>query len=125
MPDWSTVLTVVGSLIVAFFAYKGVRYAAQQSTRAAARTADVTSRQVDVSEWEAILKALREEVARLSVRLGKVEEELKTSRENTHQLLAYTRSLIAILYRIAPQQPIPTPPTAFVDELMYITDTER
>jgi hypothetical protein len=126
MPEWlPATLTVIGSVIVAVLAFVGGRYAARQSARAAARTAQVASRQVDVSEWQAILTALREEVARLSLRLDHLEQERKTNRENTHQLLAFARSLIAILYRLAPDHPIPTPPAAFVDELSYITERQE
>jgi len=120
-----TILTVAGSVVGTLLTVLGVRYVARQSAKAAERTSDVESRKVDVGEWQAILTALREEVARLSVRLSAVEQELSTSRENTHQLLAFTRSLIAIIYRLAPEHPIPTPPAAFVDELSYITEGHR
>ena len=123
MPSWfAPVMQALGIIVVAFVSVQGTRFAARLSARAAARTAEVQSRQVDVSEWEAILKALREEVDRLGVRLGNVEQQLRTSHENTRQLLAFTRSLIAIIYRIAPDHPIPTPPDPFVDELAYMTE---
>jgi len=123
VPSWfAPVMQALGIIVVAFVSVQGTRFAARLSARAAARTAEVQSRQVDVSEWEAILKALREEVDRLGVRLGNVEQQLRTSHENTRQLLAFTRSLIAIIYRIAPDHPIPTPPDPFVDELAYMTE---
>jgi len=120
-----TILTVAGSVVGTLLTVLGVRYVARQSTKAAARTADVQSRQVDVGEWQAILTALREEVARLGLRVDYLEKARQTDRENTHQLLAFTRSLIAIIYRLAPEHPIPTPPAAFVDELSYITEGHR
>ena len=123
MPSWfAPLMTTIGVVLVAVISVQGTRFAARLTARAAARTVEVQSRQVNVSEWEAILKALREEVDRLGVRLGNVEQQLKTSHENTRQLLAFTRSLIAIIYRIAPDHPIPTPPDPFVDELAYMTE---
>lgn len=127
MPDWLTsgpVLSVLGMLLVALLTFAGTRYAARSSARAAARTADVASRQVDVGEWQAIVEALRAEVARLAERVDHLEKERRDERGDTRQLLAFARSLIAILYRLAPDHPLPAPPAAFVDELAYIT-TER
>lgn len=117
-----TVLTVLGSIIAAVLVFLGGRYAARQSAKAAGRTADVANRQVDIDEWQKILTALREEVDRLAKRVGALEEERQKDRENTHQLLSFARSLIAIIYRLAPDHPIPTPPAAFVDELSYMTE---
>ena len=51
-----------------------------------------------------------------------LEQERKADRENTRQLLAFTRALLGILHRVAPDHPIPTPPAAFVDELSYMTE---
>lgn len=123
MPEWlPALLTVLGAVLTGWLAFLGGRYAARLSARAQARTAQVASRQVDVSEWQAILTALREEVARLALRVDHLEQERKADRENTRQLLAFTRALLGILHRVAPDQPIPTSPAAFVDELSYMTE---
>lgn len=132
MPDWlQPALGPLGLLIGAVITFFGVRYSARSASRAAAKTADVASRQVDVGEWQAIVEALRAEVGRLTdlagsltERVGRLEDERRDERADTRQLLAFARGLIAIVYRLAPEHPIPTPPAAFVDELAYIT-TER
>ncbi|OII27564.1 hypothetical protein [Frigoribacterium sp. MCBA15_019] len=126
MPDWlQPALGPIGLLLGAVVTFFGVRYTARSSARAAARTADVASRQVDVDEWQAILAALREEIRDLRQRVGHLEEQRDTDRANIRQLLAFARGLIAIVYRLAPDHPIPTPPSAFVDELAYITERPR
>lgn len=126
MPDWLPVaLPIVGMVFVALITFFGTRYAARQSARAAERTAATSSRQVDVGEWQAIVEALRAEVERLGTRVQHLEDSQRVDRADTRQLLAFARSLIAIIYRIAPDHPIPSPPTAFVDELTYITERPR
>lgn len=123
MPDWLPVaLPIVGMVFVALITFFGTRYAARQSARAAERTAATSSRQVDVGEWQAIVTALRDQVKDLIARVDRLEDERRTERADTRQLLAFTRSLIAILYRIAPDHPLPTPPDPFVDELAYMTE---
>lgn len=125
MPDWlSSALGPIGLFLGAIVTLIGVRYSTRATARAAARTADVASRQVDVGEWQAIVEALRAEVARLAERVDHLEKERRDERGDTRQLLAFARSLIAIVYRLSPEHPIPQPPAAFVDELAYIT-TER
>jgi len=126
VPDWlQPALGPLGLLIGAVITFFGVRYSARSASRAAAKTADVASRQVDVGEWQAIVEALRAEVERLGTRVQHLEDSQRVDRADTRQLLAFARSLIAIIYRIAPDHPIPSPPTAFVDELTYITERPR
>lgn len=126
MPDWlQPLIGPLGLLLGVVLTFLGTRYAARLSARAAVKTADVASRQVDVGEWQAIVVALRAEVERLADRVQHLEDSQKTDRADTRQLLAFARSLIAIIYRIAPEQPIPAPPSAFVDELAYITESRR
>ena len=123
MPSWfAPLMTTIGVVLVAVISVQGTRFAARLTARAAARTAEVQSRQVDVGEWQAIVTALRDQVKDLIARVDRLEDERRTERADTRQLLAFTRSLIAILYRIAPDHPLPTPPDPFVDELAYMTE---
>ena len=55
-------------------------------------------------------------------RVDRLEDERRTERADTRQLLAFTRSLLAILCRIAPEHPLPTPSAPFADELAYMTE---
>jgi hypothetical protein len=116
-------LQLLGAVIVAVIAVLGTRYAARQSARAAERTAQTASRQVDVGEWQAIVEALRTEVGRLTERVTSLEADRTLERAAHRALLTYTRTLLAWIHRTVPGETPPMPPTAFVDELVYITET--
>ena len=116
-----TVLTVLGTVIAAVLVFLGGRYAARQSAKAAARTAEVESRQVDVGEWQKIIEALRGEISRLTERVVSLEADRTLERSAHRSLLTYTRGLLAWIYRSTPDSAPPMPPAAFVDELAYIT----
>jgi len=119
VPDWfPATAAVVGVVLAALIAAASTRYTVRQSAKASADTARVTNRQVDVGEWQAIVEALRAEVARLTGRIESLERE----RDAHRSLLAYTRSLLVWARRLLPDEEPPMPPTAFVDELAYITD---
>jgi len=123
MPSWfAPVMQVVGVVLVAVLSVQGTRFAARLTARAATATTQVQSRQVDVNEWQALVTTLSDQVKDLISRVDRLEVERRTERAETRQLLAFTRSLIAILYRIAPDHPLPTPPAPFVDELAYMTE---
>lgn len=123
MPDWLPIaLPIVGMVFVALITFFGTRYAARQSARAAERTAATSSRQVDVGEWQAIVEALRTEVGRLTERVTSLEADRTLERAAHRALLTYTRTLLAWIHRTAPGATPPMPPTAFVDELAYITE---
>jgi len=123
VPDWLPVaLPIVGMVFVALITFFGTRYAARQSARAAERTAATSSRQVDVGEWQAIVEALRTEVGRLTERVTSLEADRTLERAAHRALLTYTRTLLAWIHRTAPGATPPMPPTAFVDELAYITE---
>jgi len=123
VPSWvSDLITPVGLVVVAVVTFLGTRYAAKQSSRAAARTADVQSRQVDVGEWKSLIDALRGEIERLTTRVESLEADRTLERAAHRSLLAYTRTLLAWAHRMLPNETPPMPPTAFVDELAYITE---
>jgi hypothetical protein len=123
VPDWlQPLIGPLGLLLGVAIAVLGTRYAARSSARAAARTADVASRQVDVGEWQAIVEALRTEVERLSGRVESLEADRTLERAAHRALLTYTRGLLAWIHRNVPGATPPMPPTAFVDELAYITE---
>lgn len=112
MPSWLTpVLTTIGVILVAVVGAAASRYAARLSARAA-------SRQVDVSEWQAIVAELRKEISRLGDRI----ESLETAQAAHRSLVVYARTLLAWIQRTVPHETPPAPPTAFVDELTYITE---
>jgi hypothetical protein len=130
VPDWfAPVVTTVGVLTAAVLAFLGGRYAARQSAKAAARTAEVTSRQVDVGEWKSLLEEMRQnrvddrkQIDDLIERVGRLEQSNKEKDNLFRALMAYTRTLLAWIHRVIPAETPPHPPTEFVDELVYITE---
>jgi len=123
VPDWlQPLIGPLGLLLGVVITVLGTRYAARSSARAAAKTADVASRQVDVGEWQAIVTALRDEVGRLTDRVESLEADRTLERAAHRSLITYTRTLLAWIQRTMPGATPPMPPTAFVDELAYITE---
>jgi hypothetical protein len=129
--DLGAVFGTLGIIVGPFLGYLGARFAARQSAKAAAATAAVTSRQVDVSEWTAIVEALRTEVTRLGERVAGLEADREADRakregleaeirrhEGRHwSLIGYVRELLTFAKREAPHATPPPVPHDFVDDL--------
>lgn len=94
------ILGFIGAVTGAVLAYLGVRFTARQNAKAAKDAANVTSRQVDVDEWKAIVSALREEVGRLSERVAVLEAKRDTDQDTIETLEAEARAREA-RYRVA------------------------
>jgi len=123
VPEWFPyIVTAVGGLIVATLSFFGGRYAVRQSTKAAAKTADVESRKVDVGEWQALLIEFKEQVKGLTLRVEKLEKAVIEKDARHLLLISYTRTVLAWVQRTMPGSHPPMPPAAFVDELAYITE---
>jgi len=118
----ATVLTIVGTIIVGGLGTIGVIYAARASSRAQKRTADVASRQVDVTEWQALLTQFKEQVALLTTRVEKLEKAVEQKDARHWSLIGYTRILLEWIHQNVQHKTPPLPPTEFVDELTYITE---
>lgn len=118
----TTILTVTGSVIVAVLATLGVVYAARASSRAQRKTAEAANRQVDVTEWQALLNQFKEQVERLTSRVEKLEAAVAAKDARHWSLIGYTRNLLSFISQNLPGRQPPTPPVEFVDELSYITE---
>lgn len=122
MPDLlPTILTALGSVVVAVLGTLGVVYAARASSKAQKKTADAANRQVDVTEWQALLDQFKEQVALLTSRVEKLEAAVEAKDARHWSLIGYTRILLGFIHQNITKPP-PLPPTEFVDELAYITE---
>ncbi|UIW13275.1 membrane protein [Arthrobacter phage Crewmate] len=124
-------LGTLGVIVGAVLSFFGVRFTARQNAKAAQDAAAVSSRQVDVEEWRAIVAALREEVGRLSTRVDNLEKKREDDRDyietleaeaRAHDaryrtLLRYTRDVLAWAARVVPDHDPPPAPEALREDL--------
>lgn len=116
------VLGTLGVVIGAVLTYLGIRFSARQSAKAAASSSAVSSRQVDVEEWRTIVAELRAEIKRLNERVDEVVEDRAAERSRFQTLMSYTRELLVWARRTAPDEIPPSPPSIFVDDLLYFIE---
>ena len=116
------VLAALGGILATVLSFMGVRYAARQSARAAEGTTAAANRQVDVSEWQALLDQFKEQVDRLTDRVEKLEKAVEEKDTRNRSLMSYLRVLLAYIHHTFPGHTPPLPPTDLVDELAYITE---
>ena len=107
----------IGVVVGAILSYLAVRLTARNSAKAAAEASAVSSRQVDVGEWQAIVSALREEVGRLAGRVERLEQEREESGTRSRALLAYVLELLAWARIVASGATPPPPPSVIADEI--------
>jgi hypothetical protein len=128
------VLGFLGIAVGAIFAYLASRFTARQSTKAAALTAQTnaanTARQVDVTEWTALVAALQSQLQILTARVAaleakgegdrsridSLEQELAARDVRYHALVLYVREVLA-WSRTIPHASPPPIPMLFADEL--------
>lgn len=126
------ILGLLGVLAGAVLTYLGVKFTAKQNAKAAHDATLVSNRQVDISEWQTLVSALRDEVTRLSGRVDLLEQKREDDRDyietleaqdRAHEaryrtLIRFTRSLLDWGRRVAPDgDPPPLVPEALREDL--------
>jgi len=126
-------LGFLGVLAGGILTYLGVKFTAKQNARAAQDATLVSNRQVDITEWQTLVGALRDEVNRLAGRVDALEQKREDDRDyietleakdRAHEaryrtLVRYTRALIEWARRVEapPENPPPTFPEALREDL--------
>lgn len=80
-PDGNTALAVIGSVVAAFLALCAAVYGARQAARANARTASVAERAADTTGALGLVKALQDELKRVTERVDGLERDRDAERE--------------------------------------------
>lgn len=114
------IITAVGAVLAALFAYAGIRYTQGAAARAARATKHLEETKVDAAAYESARETwnehveslrkqvveLRKESADLLTRVDEMERGRLRDRDRIHELTDYARQLL----RILAQHEIPYPP---------------
>lgn len=133
------IITVIGVVAAAIFSYLAARYSARQATKASKNTDHVTERQVDVSEWTALVGSLQTEVKRLADRVtdlettatanrGRIETLESTVRKTEtkyHVAIQYIRDVVQWTHRIVGSDKVPPTPPAEIEADLNVIRNEN
>lgn len=119
-----TLITVLGSVVVALLGLAGVAYTARSAKAANLRTAESEAWNRQVESWRKDVEELRadreedrrrhaEEMAEVRADLAKIKEEAREDRLARYELVTWARAVVALL-RIH-QIPFPPPPPGVAD----------